>query len=76
MSDSSYPMNYYDSPIDYPDFRGKKDIVRAEVEGENEEAHLIPSTINNTIIFSANKSGKNNTIITNVNKIEKGNNII
>ena len=73
---SDYYLGYYDSPIHYPDFRGKEDIARAELEGENDQAHLVPSTLDNTIIFSNGKAGKNNTIINSVAKTKKENNIL
>jgi len=73
---SSYPYTYYDMPIDYPDFIGKEDIRRAGIEGENDEAHLVPSTLNNTIEFSSNKSGKSNNSISGITKSGKRNNLI
>ena len=76
MSDPSinfdYPLGYYDKPIEYPDPRGKSDIARAAIEGENEDAHLAPSTIKNTIVIdSSNKANKINVELGNINKTSK-----
>lgn len=75
MSDD-YPMGYLDTPIRYPDLEGKEDIARARIEGENDTAHLVPSELDNSIVFSSTKSNKQNISITNITKTKKGNIII